>query len=64
MTAMTKPKFVYDESGNKTEVLLSIDAYEALLEDLEDIKRFYETRNEERVSWESIKAELKASGRL
>jgi hypothetical protein len=60
----TKPKFVYDEAGNKTDVLMSIEDYESLLEDLEDIKRFAETRLEERFSWESVKQELQASGRL
>jgi hypothetical protein len=60
----TKPKFVYDEAGNKTDVLMSIEDYETLLEDLEDIKRFAETRLEERFSWESVKQELQASGRL
>jgi hypothetical protein len=60
----TQHQFVFDTQGNKTFALVPIDDYEALLEDLEDIKRFAETRLEERFSWESVKQELQASGRL
>ena len=57
-------QFVYDEQGKKTFALVPIDDYEALLEDLEDIKRFAQTSLEDRFSWESVKRELKVSGRL
>jgi hypothetical protein len=36
MLTLPKPKFVYDENGNKTDVLLSLADYEAMLEALED----------------------------
>ena len=36
MTAMTKPKYVLDDMGNKVEVILPVADYEVLIELLED----------------------------
>ncbi len=61
MTAMTKPKITYDEAGNEVEVTIPAAEYKALLEALEDNEDraiFAERRNEETVSWESVKAKL------
>ena len=33
-----KEKYVIDENGNKTEVILSIEAYKKLLEELEELE--------------------------
>jgi hypothetical protein len=35
-TMTTKPKFVYDESGNRVEVILAMQDYQAMLEMVED----------------------------
>ena len=62
-----KLKYLQDDDGNRTHVILPIEYYEALLELLEDNEDkviFAERRNEETVSWENVKQELKASGRL
>ena len=62
MTAMTKPKITYDEAGNELEVTIPAAEYKALLELLEDNEDraiFAERRNEETVSWESVKAKLR-----
>jgi sulfopyruvate decarboxylase TPP-binding subunit len=62
MTAMTKPKITYDEAGNEIEVTIPAAEYKALLELLEeneDRAIFAERRDEETVSWESVKAKLR-----
>ena len=62
MTAMTKPKITYDEAGNELEVTIPAAEYKALLELLEDNEDkaiFAERRNEETVSWESVKTKLR-----
>jgi type II secretory pathway component PulC len=54
-----KPKFVYDEAGNRVEVILAMSDYQAMLkavEDAEDRAIFEERRHEKTVSWESVKA--------
>jgi hypothetical protein len=60
-TMTTKPKFVYDESGNRVEVILAIQDYQAMLEmveDAEDSAIFDERRHEETIPWETVKAKL------
>jgi hypothetical protein len=59
----TKPKFVYDEAGNKTDVLMPYSDYEALLEALEDANDFRviterRAENNPTVSLEEMKKRL------
>lgn len=45
-----KEKYVIDENGNKTEVILSIEAYKKLLqelEELEELKLYDEAKSRE-----------------
>ena len=59
MLTASKPKFIYDEAGNKTEVIMALTDFEKyiqLLEDAEDTSIFEERRHEKTVPWESGKA--------
>lgn len=44
--AWTKKQYIVDEKGRKTAVVLPIQEYEQLLEDLEDLAIIAERRNE------------------
>ena len=57
-------QFLTDDTGRKTSVLLSIEDYERLLEDLEDLAAVAERRKEPTVSHEDLVAELKRDGLL
>jgi PHD/YefM family antitoxin component YafN of YafNO toxin-antitoxin module len=63
MTAMTKPKYVLDDMGNKVEVILPVADYEALLEELEDAHDYRivterRAENSQPVSLEDMKRKL------
>ena len=67
--ARAKPKFVVDENGKKTAVILEIASYRALLEhiaQLEDALELDEAIRSSKGSrpYDEIRAELKHSGRL
>lgn len=59
---LTEPRFVLDETGNKVAVVLPIDVYEELVEQLEqqdDLKAIDEAmKDSERITWEQVKTEL------
>jgi len=57
-------QYITDEAGNKTAVILSIEQYEELLEDLHLTRVAEETRDDERIPWEQVKGELIAEGKL
>lgn len=57
-------QFVTDAEGHKTAVILPIDEYEELLEDLHLGQVARESRGEERIQWEQVKEELFAEGKL
>ena len=58
----TEPRFVLDETGNKVAVVLPIDLYEELVEQVEqqdDLKAIEEAmRDSERIPWEQVKTEF------
>jgi PHD/YefM family antitoxin component YafN of YafNO toxin-antitoxin module len=56
------PEFVLDVNGNKKAVLLPIEEYEELLEDLSDLAVAAERRNENTVNHEQLLEELKTDG--
>lgn len=58
------PNFVVDEAGRKTAVLLSIESYEELLEDLQDLAAIADRRGEPTVPHDEFVAGLKADGIL
>ena len=60
--ADVRPQYITDENGRKTAVILPIEAYTELLEDLSDLAAVAERRDEKTVSHKDVLAELKADG--
>ena len=58
------PQYITAEDGTKISVVLPIEEYESLLEDLEDLAAVAERRNEPSVSHEKLVSELKEDGLL
>ncbi|HVS20422.1 MAG TPA: hypothetical protein VHD88_01175 [Pyrinomonadaceae bacterium] len=57
-------QYVTDSNGERTAVILPLEEYEELLEDLHVIRVAEETKDEPRVPWEQVKAELVSEGKL
>ena len=55
-------QFITDDAGNKTSVVLPIAEYEELMEDLADLARVAERRDEESVPFKDAAAKLKKGG--
>ena len=51
-------QFVTDENGKKTAVVIPIDAYEELIEDIEDFKIALERKDEDTITLDELKKEL------
>ena len=63
---MGKPQeqYIIDEKGQKTAVVLPIEEYEELLEDLHDLAIIAERRDEPTIAFEELKKRLKQNGIL
>ena len=59
-----KPEFITDESGKKKAVIISIEKFEELIEDLEDLAAIAERRDEPVISHDELVKELKRDGLL
>lgn len=57
-------QYVTNADGEKMAVVIPIDTFQQLLEDLEDLAAVAERREEETVSHDDLIAELKADGLL
>lgn len=57
-------KFITDENGNKTAVILPIEEFEELLEDLEDLAVMAERREEPTIPFEEVMERLRRDGFL
>lgn len=57
-------KYIVDESGQKTAIVMPIEEYEELLEDLHDLAVIAERRDESAVGLDDLKRKLKADGLL
>ncbi|MHA1208604.1 MAG: hypothetical protein ACTSSA_00355 [Candidatus Freyarchaeota archaeon] len=57
-------QYIVDEEGRRTAVILPIEEYEQLLEDLHDLAVIAERRDEATVSFEEVKERLKKDGIL
>ncbi len=55
-------KFVVDESGKKTAVILPVEEYEELLEDIHDLAVIAERKDEPTINFDELKKKLKADG--
>ncbi|HUX40355.1 MAG TPA: hypothetical protein VMV83_04225 [Rectinemataceae bacterium] len=62
--AINHPQYITDEQGHKTAVILPLDAYTELLEDLADLAAIAERRGESTVSHKDLLASLNADGLL
>lgn len=58
------PQYVTNEKGNKTAVLLSIEEFNTLIEDLEDLAIVAKRVNEDTTSHKDFLNELKQDGLL
>jgi PHD/YefM family antitoxin component YafN of YafNO toxin-antitoxin module len=57
-------QYVIDAKGNKTAVILPLQRYEQLLEDLHDLAVVAERREEKPISLEEMKRRLREDGLL
>ncbi|WP_420632208.1 hypothetical protein [Candidatus Leptofilum sp.] len=57
-------QYITNESGERSSVILSIEDFETLLEDLEDLAVVAERKGEPTISHEILKQELKSDGLL
>lgn len=58
------PQFLTDAEGTRTSVLLPIDEYEELLQDMADLATMAERRDDDRLSLEEVKRQLRSDGLL
>ena len=61
---MSNRRYIVDEKGKRTAVVLPLKEYEELLEDLHDLAIVAERRDEPTVAFEELKEKLKADGLL
>jgi predicted AAA+ superfamily ATPase len=59
-----REKYIVNSKGRKTGVLLSIEHYKRLREDLHDLAVVAERRDEKTISLEELKRRLKKDGLL
>ena len=59
-----RERFIVNEDGKKTAVVVSVRDYERLLEDLHDLSVVAERREEPSVPLEEVKRRLRADGLL
>jgi PHD/YefM family antitoxin component YafN of YafNO toxin-antitoxin module len=59
MNTPVKEQYIIDAEGNKTAIILSIDRYEQMLEDLHDLAIIAERRAEQPVSLANMQEWLK-----
>jgi PHD/YefM family antitoxin component YafN of YafNO toxin-antitoxin module len=55
-------QFVVDESGRKTAVILPVEEYDELLEDIHDLAVIAERKDEPTINFDELKKKLKADG--
>ena len=55
-------QYIVDDKGKKTAVVLSLEEYEELIEDIHDLAVIAERRDEPTISFDELKKRLKADG--
>ena len=55
-------KYIVDDTGKKTAVVLSLEEYEELIEDIHDLAVIAERRDEPTISFDELKKRLKTDG--
>ena len=56
------PQFITDGEGRKTSVVIPIEEFQELMEDIEDLAAVAERRDEDSISHEDLVKELKNDG--
>lgn len=59
-----KPQYITDDQGNRVSVVLPVDEYQELVDDLEDLATVAERREEDTLSHADVVKALKADGKL
>jgi PHD/YefM family antitoxin component YafN of YafNO toxin-antitoxin module len=57
-------KYITNKAGDKTAVILSIEEFQELMEDIEDLAAVAERREEPTIPHEQLRVELKEDGLL
>ncbi len=57
--ATTHEQYITDRKGNKNAIILPIEEYNELIEDIHDLAVIAERKNQETISFEEIKKRLK-----
>lgn len=64
MKKATAVQYITDARGKKTSVILPVETYEEMLEDIQDLVAVAERRKEKSISFDDMKKRLKKDGRL
>ncbi len=56
------PRYITDKTGKKTEIILTIEVFNQLIEDIEDLSTIAERKDETRISHEEFKKQLTTDG--
>ena len=64
MPQATKIQYITDEDGRRASVVLPVDAYQEMLEDMKNLAAIAERKAEDTISLEELKKSLKADGLL
>lgn len=59
-----KPEYITDSEGKKRSVILPIDQFESLIEDIEDLAIVAERKDEDTITHEDLLGQLKKDGLL
>jgi PHD/YefM family antitoxin component YafN of YafNO toxin-antitoxin module len=62
--AKFREQYIIDEKGQKTAVIIPVEEYEELLEDIHDLTIIAERRDEPTITFEELKEKLKKDGLL
>jgi PHD/YefM family antitoxin component YafN of YafNO toxin-antitoxin module len=62
--AKSQAHYLIDENGKKTAVVLPMEEYEELLEDIHDLAVIAERKDDQTISLNELKKRLKADGLL
>jgi len=62
--AKFQEQYIVDEKGEKTAVIIPVEEYEELLEDIHDLAIIADRRDEPAITFEELKKKLKKDGLL
>jgi len=62
--SVTEVRYLVDKKGNKTDVVLTLEEYEGLIEDFHDLSVAFERQNDKRITLREFEDRLKEDGLL